>query len=138
MVKKKKILEKLIIDLNLTNLVKLNPFVENIFPYINKSRCLILSSFWEDPGFVILEAAACRTFIISSDCNNGPVEILENDKAGLLFKTNNNEDFIRVFSNYLKLSEIEINKIKKNALKKAKLFTIFSHAKNFVQILNNQ
>ena len=135
---KKKILEKLIVDLNLPDVVKLNSFVENIFPYINKSRCLILSSFWEDPGFVLLEAAACRTFIISSDCNNGPTEIIENDKAGLLFKTNSSEDFIRVFSNYLKLSEIEINVIKKNALKKAKCFTIFNHAKNFMKILNNQ
>ena len=26
----------------------------------------------EDPGFALIEAAFCRTSLISSDCNNGP------------------------------------------------------------------
>ena len=45
----------------------------------------ILTSLWEDPGFVLVEAAYNNLFIISSDCKNGPKEILDNGKRGLLF-----------------------------------------------------
>ena len=40
-----------------------------------------MTSSWEDPGFVLIEAALCRTFVISSNCNNGPTEFLDNNKA---------------------------------------------------------
>ena len=48
----------------------------------------ILTSLWEDPGFVILEAALSNTNIISSDCPNGPTEFLNQGKNGILFKNN--------------------------------------------------
>ena len=48
------------------------PFQKNIFKYLYKSECFILSSLWEDPGFVIIEAASVGIQIISSDCPNGP------------------------------------------------------------------
>ena len=43
-----------------------------------RSNALILSSLWEDPGFVMIEAALCNSYIISSDCKNGPREFLLN------------------------------------------------------------
>ena len=61
-------------------------FSENIFSYMKKADAFILSSLWEDPGFVLIEAAFCNLFIISSDCKNGPKEILLNGKGGILFK----------------------------------------------------
>ena len=30
----------------------------------------------EDPGFVMIEAAAVDTFVISSDCSSGPKEFI--------------------------------------------------------------
>ena len=63
-------------------------FSENIFSYMKKADAFILSSLWEDPGFVLIEAAFCNLFIISSDCKNGPKEILLNGKGGILFKKN--------------------------------------------------
>ena len=36
---------------------------------------------WEDPGFVLVEAALAGTSIISSKCPNGPEEILQNEKS---------------------------------------------------------
>ena len=35
-----------------------------------------MPSLWEDPGFVLIEASYSNTTIISSDCENGPKEIL--------------------------------------------------------------
>ena len=53
-----------------------------------KSKAFILSSLWEDPGFVMIESALCNLFVISSNCKNGPREFLLNGNAGLIFKSN--------------------------------------------------
>ena len=133
----KRFLENKVKELSLQTKVKLVSFKENIFPYIKSSECFLLSSLWEDPGFVILEAAVCRTFVISSNCNNGPSEIIGNNEAGLLYQLNNDDEFIKTFNEFKNMSKEEIQKKKINALKKTKLFTIFNHAKCFNEILLN-
>ena len=130
-------LENKVKELNLQTKVKLVSFKENIFPYIKSSECFLLSSLWEDPGFVILEAAVCRTFIISCNCNNGPSEIIGNNEAGLLYQLNNDDEFIKTFNEFKNMSKEQKQKKKINALKKTKLFTIFNHAKCFNEILLN-
>ena len=132
----KKKLTSLITKYNLEQNVTLRSFKQNIFPYMLKSKSLVLTSDWEDPGFVLIETAICRTFLISSNCKNGPVEILDNSKAGLLFEKNKSDDFVRAFKNFLSMSNEEITYKKKNAMKKAKLFTIFNHSKDLHRIIN--
>ena len=132
----KKKLTSLITKYNLEQNVTLRSFKQNIFPYMLKSKSLFLTSDWEDPGFVLIESAICRTFLISSNCKNGPVEILDNSKAGLLFEKNKSDDFVRAFKNFLSMSNEEITYKKKNAMKKAKLFTIFNHSKDLHRIIN--
>ena len=44
---------------NLENNIFLIGYVENIFHLIARSDGFILSSLWEDPGFVLVEAAFC-------------------------------------------------------------------------------
>ena len=85
-----------------------------------------MSSLWEDPGFVIVEAIISETFVLSSDCSNGPKEII-GDKNGILFKNNSEEDFINKFKTFLSLDEFNKNKMKIAAKKTAKKFSIFSH-----------
>ena len=51
------------------------------------------TSLWEDPGFVIVEAALSNIPIISSNCPNGPREIIE--KNGYLFQNNNLESLLK-------------------------------------------
>jgi len=131
-------LQKRINILNLNKNIILLPFKENIFPYISKSKCFFLSSKWEDPGFVLIESAFCRSFIISSNCPNGPKEIIDNNSCGLLYNLNDNLSFVEKTLSFLNMSSIEIQKKKKNALKKSKLFTIFFHAKTMAQLLKDK
>ena len=84
----KKSLEHIIRKNKVENKIILKGFSENIFSYMKYSDAFILSSLWEDPGFVLIEAAISNTFIISSDCKNGPREFLLNGNAGILFKSN--------------------------------------------------
>ena len=45
--------------------------------------------------FVLVEACYMGLPIISSDCKNGPEEILENGKNGILFENNKKTSFIK-------------------------------------------
>ena len=73
-------MEKIILESeNLVDCVSLVGFQDNVFNFFKKNLSVfILSSLSKDPGFVILEAGFSNTFVISSDCKNGPQEILEN------------------------------------------------------------
>ena len=84
---------KLSEDLGISKAVNFIGNVENVYEYINKSMCVISTSLWEDPGFVMIETAASKK-IISSDCPNGPREFIENNIAGYIYKSNNKNNLI--------------------------------------------
>ena len=119
----------------LENKVAMLPFQLNIFKYINNSDCFILSSLWEDPGFVLIEAASVGIPIISSDCPNGPKEFLENGECGYLFKSNNVTSMLNAFDSYINSSQNE-KKIKiLKAKKKSNFYSMFRHYKELNKIL---
>ena len=110
-------------------------FKENVFKYLYKCKAFILASLWEDPGFVLLEAMYCNTIVLSSDCHSGPKEILDK-KRGLLFKSNSKEDFIKNFNTFNKLDKDEKYKIKYDAKKFTKNFSLLNHYKKLETLLS--
>jgi len=80
--------------LKLKNNIILLGYKENIFKYLKDARAFLLTSLWEDPGFVLVESAYCNIPIISSDCKNGPEEFLNYGKGGMLFKSNSKISFL--------------------------------------------
>ena len=54
---------------------------DNVFNIIKKSKYFVLTSLWEDPGFVLIEAAVMNKIIVSSNCPSGPKEILNNGQV---------------------------------------------------------
>ncbi len=114
--------------LRLNDRIQLVNYQNNIFSYFKKSLGLISSSLWEDPGFVMIEAAACNTFVISSDCSSGPKEFIGND-SGILFKNNNMQSLEQKILEFLSLNESEITQKKISAKKKAINFTKLRHFK---------
>ena len=129
-------LEKKINLLNLKGKVFLPGYKKNVFKYLENCKFFVLSSRYEDPGFVLIEAGIMNKIIISSDCPNGPIEIIDKNKNGYLFKNNSIDDFTKVF----KEAYEEDNKIlfekKKNLKIKCKEFTIFQHYLKFNKLLN--
>ena len=77
-------LQALICDLRLESHVDLPGFARNPYPYMARARVFALSSAWEGFGNVVLEALACGTPVVSTDCPSGPAEILARGTYGTL------------------------------------------------------
>ena len=132
--------DKILIFIKKNNLEKnifLLGYVQNIFPYILSSEAFILTSLWEDPGFVIVEAGYCRVPVISSNCLQGPKEIIKDSLNGVLFNSNDMEDFLKCFKRFKHIindNELK-NKLTLNNLLMTKKFSIFSHYLELSKIL---
>lgn len=109
--------------------------VDNVFKYLKRAKVFILTSKWEDPGFVLIEAAFMRTSILSANCPNGPVEILS-DNSGYLFQSEDIYSFLEQFKKFYADNENSKYEQKLKALKFSKKFTGFYHYKNFDKIIN--
>ena len=77
-------LKNLINSLHLTDDVSLPGFVSDPCMYFSKADLFVLSSDFEGLPGVIIEALACGCKVVSTDCENGPAEILMNGKFGWL------------------------------------------------------
>ena len=66
----------LIDELQLQNRVKLLGYQDNPFKFIARSKVFVLSSYSEGFPNVLVEAMACGTPCIATDCESGPSEIL--------------------------------------------------------------
>jgi len=77
-------LESLVQRLGLEQDVAVPGFVDNIFAYMRRSSIFVLSSAWEGLPNVLIEAMACGTPVVSTDCQSGPREILEGGRYGPL------------------------------------------------------
>ena len=76
-------------------------YSNNVYKFMKNAEAFILSSLWEDPGFVIIEAAMCNLFVISSNCKNGPVEFLNSGKGGILFESNLDGALVKALNEFL-------------------------------------
>ena len=77
-------LEALVQQLGLQDKVAMPGFVVDIYPWYRAADLFVLSSRWEGFGNVIVEALECGVPVVSTDCQSGPAEILENGRIGRL------------------------------------------------------
>mgnify|MGYP006105886511 CR=1 FL=1 len=106
----------------------------NVFKYLKYADCFILSSLWEDPGFVLAEAGMMNTNIISSDCPNGPKEIICNED--FLFLNGSSSSLLQKFEIYKNKTTIELYNQKIKVKKRIKFYTSFHHFQKLNLILN--
>ena len=126
-------LTKIILKSNIEHRVHMIGYQDNVFQFLLKAECFILSSLWEDPGFVLVEAALANTTIISSNCPNGPQEIMRNN--GFLFENDNIDDLVNKFEDFLQTNKDIIYKNKIILKKRIKKFTQYHHYKNLTKII---
>lgn len=132
----KKKLNSLIKKHDLEKKIYLMGSKKNIHKYYSNSKVFILTSLWEDPGFVLIEAALNNLFIISSDCKSGPREIMNDGNGGILFENNNIDDLRKKIIDFTKLSENEIKSKIVISKKKIKRYSLFRHFKLLENYIN--
>ena len=111
-------------------------FKENIYNYLKHADVFISTSKYEDPGASIVQSIYCNKYVISSNCKNGPSEILLNGNGGTLY----DDDRISLENAFEEFQGMSINKIKKNminAKKNIMKYTAFRHYINLTKIFNN-
>lgn len=77
-------LESLIEELELNKDIHLIGFVENPYEYMRLAKVFVLSSLWEGFPNGMVEAMTCGAAIVSTNCQGGASEILEEGKWGHL------------------------------------------------------
>ncbi len=116
-----------IIKLGLRNQVFLKGVDKKILNYYKNYNLYILSSKYEGYPNSLLEALASGLTSISSDCDYGPSEIINNNVNGLLFKNENHLDLYKKI-NYLLQNKSKFNKFGTVSKKKFQT-TLFNNDK---------
>ena len=84
------------------------------------------------------KAALNNLFLISSDCKNGPKEILDNGKRGFLFKNDEANALYNSLQKFIDLKNNNSKKIKSFLLAAkiySKNYTLLNHYKSLNKIL---
>ena len=127
-------LKQIINENNLQKKVLLLGFKKNVYKYLNSCECFISTSKYEDPGASIVQAIFCNKFVISSNCKNGPSELLINGNGGILFDLYN-ETIENSFKKYLKLNPLTRSKYLLESKKNISNFTIFRHHNALINLI---
>jgi glycosyltransferase involved in cell wall biosynthesis len=111
-------------------------FKDNPYKYLAKSDIYICSSLWEEPGHTLMEAGYLNVPILTSNCPNGPNEIIKNSFNGLKYELGNEIDFLEKMKSIGNLDQIEKNKLVINMKKTIMNYTKFRFSKNIAKIIN--
>lgn len=113
--------------------------LSNPLGYIKNAMALIMSSYNEGLPFVLCEAQSLNTLCVASNCKSGTGEIVQNGKAGLLFKAGDINDLTTALHNVADVS-IDIQTLLNNATKGLARFepkSIAAEIVNLTQIVKN-
>lgn len=99
-------LERLAEELGLGTHIIMPGFVDNPYAWMRQADLFVLSSAWEGFGNVLVEAMACGTPVVSTDCPSGPAEILEGGELGALVPPRDHEALALAMSEALSRQHI--------------------------------
>ncbi|OLF37265.1 glycosyl transferase [Psychrobacter sp. C 20.9] len=122
-------LEQLINNLDLNDSVQLPGFVDNPYAWMSHADLFVLSSIYEGFGNVLVEAMACGTPVVSTDCPSGPSEILADGLWGELVPPRN--------SNLLAQAIIKTlnNSVQKDVKDRASFFSVTNSVDKYYELL---
>lgn len=112
-------LKKLAKDLSIHDRVHFIGFQHNPYIFFEKADLFVLTSIHEGFGHVIAEALATGTPVISTNCQSGPKEVLDDGKYGLLTEVGNVEELAGKMLKILSMNEEELLQIQEKGYERA-------------------
>ncbi len=88
-------------ELGLSEDVDLAGFQPNPYAFMQHAAVFAFASLWEGLGFVLIEALAVGTPVVSTDCPSGPREILQEGKYGALIRLGDDQQMAKEIINAL-------------------------------------
>lgn len=76
-------------------------YVNDPYTYMAAAAVFAMTSRWEGMPFVLIEALAVGTPVVSTDCPNGPAEVLEGGRFGRLVKVDDVSGLQRALADIL-------------------------------------
>ena len=129
-------LEQLIVDLGISDCVVLLGKRSDIPSLLNKADYFILSSRHEGLPTVVIEAMACGTFVIATDCG-GSAEIMGD--TGILVPPQNSEALAQALNQAVNKTPLEIQENNLKARKRVdELFSLEKSVENWLKIYRNE
>jgi len=113
---------KLAEKIGVLNEITLLGFKKNPIAYLQKADVFVLSTFFEGCPIVLVEAMIGKVPVVSSDCDFGPKEILENGKSGILVPINDHKTMAKAILNLLENNQLR-RKFINNGFKRAKFYS---------------
>ena len=136
--KERRNLERLINDLRIKNKVLLPGNVENPFVYMKYAQLFIHSSRCEGLSMVLLEALACNTPVITTNCCEiSPYEVMENEVNSLLVPPENVELLKDAMERLYHDRELYM-KLKSNARKSIERFDVKNIVKDWINLFEKE
>jgi len=125
-------LQDLIEQLGIEHSVQMPGFVDNPYAWMRRASVFVLSSAWEGLPNVLIQAMACGTRVISTDCPSGPREILEGGKWGPLVPVGDIDALANAIIEQLACSP------QKNGQERSAFFSLENALNGYSNLLNGE
>ena len=116
-------------ELNVYDDVYFPGFVQNPFVWMKHAKVFVLSSSYEGLPNALIQAMACGTQVVSTDCPTGPSEILEDGKWGFLCPVNDNQSLAQGITNILE------NDTQEDVFKRSQYFSLERALEGYEQLI---
>lgn len=120
-------------ETGLENKILLRGYTDNPYKVLSEADVYVMSSRHEGLGNTLIEAMACQCQLISTDCQHGPREILDNGAYGELVPVNN---IPALTAGIQKVIGNELCVAREALLARAKFFSVNSSVDQWLDVVN--
>ena len=118
-------------ELSISADLEMPGFVDNPYQYMAGASLFVLSSVFEGFGMVLVEALACGCPVVSTDCPNGPSEILEQGRFGTLVPMKDEHSMAKAIKHALKTPHDTARLISRG-----REFSLERGTENYLELIN--